>query len=80
MTEDQITYDRLKDLLKETLSARKGMHKASAARQALPPGSTRARVTTANARHASACEHYDRMRDALLKVFATAIGSGGLEW
>lgn len=43
------------------------MRRASETRRALPPGSSRARVTTANARWARACEHYDRLcaeRDA----------------
>lgn len=35
--------------------------KASEARAALPPGSTRARVTTANARWARAAEERDRV-------------------
>src|SRR3990167_8824027 len=37
------------------------MRAASERRRALPPGSSRARVTTANARWARACEHYDRL-------------------
>jgi len=35
--------------------------RASEARRALPAGSSRARVTTANARYATACEAYDRI-------------------
>lgn len=54
------------------LKARKAMQRASNARHALPPGSSRARVTTANARHATACEAYDRYRDALLALCAEA--------
>lgn len=36
------------------------VERRSEARRALPPGSTRARVTTANARWATACEARDR--------------------
>lgn len=37
------------------------VRKTSEARRALPPGSSRARVTTANARWATACEARDRV-------------------
>lgn len=40
--------------------AKKAMDKASAARLALPPGSSRARVTTANARLNTYCEAVER--------------------
>ena len=45
--------------------AQAASERAMDARGALPPGSSRARVTTANARWASAAEHRDRVRDAL---------------
>lgn len=40
------------------------MRKASDARWSLPPGSTRAKVTTANARWSTACEAVERLRRA----------------
>jgi hypothetical protein len=39
-------------------------------RRALPPGSSRARVTTANANWAQAAEHRDRISDLLDKAIA----------
>ncbi|NIO76642.1 MAG: hypothetical protein GTN69_12350 [Armatimonadetes bacterium] len=49
------------------------MQRASDARRALRPGSSRARVTTANARHATACEAYDRARDVLQELCGEAV-------
>lgn len=52
----------LEDVLaaaKRALAARKALERASDARRALPPGTPRGRVTTANARHARAAEAYD---------------------
>lgn len=48
----------------EFRAAWKAMRARSDARAALPPGSSRARVTTANARWHSACEHVERLRRA----------------
>lgn len=55
----------------ERLAARRVA--ASEARRALPAGSSRARVTTANARHASACEAFDRA----IRDIANALGATG---
>ena len=46
--------------LKALVSAERKALAAMAARAALPAGSSRARVTTANARWATACEARDR--------------------
>jgi len=46
--------------------------KASEARAALPPGSTRARVTTANARWARAAEERDRVAAQLTAEWEAA--------
>lgn len=48
--------------------------KAAAARAALPPGSSRARVTSANARWAVAAEARDRAAAALAKLEEEARG------
>lgn len=42
-------------------AAKAKMERASQRRRDLPPGSSRARVTTANARWATACEAYERL-------------------
>lgn len=47
--------------------------RASEARRALPPGSSRAKVTTANARWISAAEERDRLAAELLPETVTAI-------
>jgi hypothetical protein len=46
-------------------AAERSSAKASAARRALPAGSSRARVTTANARWMRAAEHRDLLRRQL---------------
>lgn len=46
--------------------------RTSAARQALPPGSSRARVTTANARWSTACEARDRRERELRTIWEAA--------
>lgn len=56
----------LRTLAKELEDAELAMLKASAARFALPGGSSRARVTTANARHSTKCEHRDRVEARLV--------------
>ena len=48
-------------LRKRLVAATKAAERASEARRALPPGSSRARVTTANARWAARCEERDRI-------------------
>ena len=47
------------------LAAYRASEKASKARQALPVGSSRARVTTANARWSNAAEYRDRLEAQL---------------
>lgn len=53
---------------REIAAAYTKMRAASEARRALPPGSSRARVTSANARWARACEHHDRLLAERAKV------------
>lgn len=49
------------DLLRDLRRATKDVQRTSERRRDLPPGSTRARVTTANARWSTACEARDRI-------------------
>lgn len=56
----------LRTLARQLEDAEKACIKATAARAALPAGSSRARVTTANARWATAAEHRDRCEAALV--------------
>jgi hypothetical protein len=51
----------LKNLRRDLARAEKASLKAAEARSKLPPGSSRACVTTANARWMRAAEHRDRM-------------------
>lgn len=67
------TLKGLLALTKTAMAAQEAMEKASRARASLPIGSSRAKVTTANARHASACEAYDRARDRLLEAIAKGL-------
>jgi hypothetical protein len=60
------------ELERELARAQRASEKASAARAALPPGSSRARVTTANARWMRAAEHRDRI---LAQLEAARAGS-----
>lgn len=56
---------------REIAAAHAKMRKASETRRALPAGSSRARVTTANARWMRACEHHDRLcseRDSIMET------------
>ena len=71
-----VTLKELHDMIKKTIDAQKRMNKASFARWSLPPGSSRARVTTANANHANACERYDRFREQLMTLLERAKGEG----
>jgi hypothetical protein len=50
-----------KQVARELAEARKKSERASEARYALPPGTSRARVTSANARWMRAAEHRDRL-------------------
>lgn len=59
------TYQRIAELSKELVAAQKKVERESASRMALPPGSTRARVTTANGRWMAICEHRDRLDEEL---------------
>lgn len=58
----------LERLKKELAKAQAESLKAAAARHALPPGSSRARVTTANARWASAAEARDRIQEQIERM------------
>lgn len=51
--------------VREYILAAKASERASVARRDLPPGSSRAKVTTANARWSSAAEHRDRLWNGL---------------
>lgn len=58
-------------------TAQRASTKASEARAALPAGSSRAKVTTANARWMRASEERDRKEDALVQALRNAIGALG---
>jgi hypothetical protein len=60
MAKTRTHYTGLLEALHELDTAERKSLAACAAREALPAGSTRARVTTANARWMSASEHRDR--------------------
>ncbi len=51
----------LQELEREIAAAEKAVERTSEARRKLEPGSSRARVTSANARYARACEAHDRL-------------------
>lgn len=53
----------LKVIEHQLKAAEKRLSNASQARRNLPPGSSRARVTTANARWSAAAEEYQRKLD-----------------
>ena len=65
MAKIQTRFDRLLDLTQQLVRAEAASLAACDARAALPPGSSRARVTTANARWARAAEHRDRALQSL---------------
>lgn len=73
--QEPITLAELKEAIATCIKYQKSMKRASAARAALPPGSSRARVTTANANHANACEAYDKRREFLISLMKRAIES-----
>jgi hypothetical protein len=64
----------LKRLEKQYADAVKDSAKWAERRRSLPPGSTRARVTTANARWAQAAEHRDRLQEELAAMRAKTGG------
>lgn len=59
------TEKEMRRLLK---AAHRDMRRASERRRDLPPGSSRARITTANARWSTACEHYWRLRGIAVEM------------
>lgn len=67
-----MTLDAWLDASKELRAARKKLTAASDRRFALPAGSSRAKVTTANARWAIAAEAVDRIENALRAEWHTA--------
>lgn len=72
----------LRTLARDLEAAELAMLKASSARAALPAGSSRARVTTANARWSTKCEHRDRVEARLVAAgvdmnVARIVGWGG---
>ena len=71
--------EKLARLLREFQSAEAASLRAMEARMALEAGSTRARVTSANAKWARAAEHRDRCR-AALEAYDAAHAPGGLLW
>jgi septal ring factor EnvC (AmiA/AmiB activator) len=75
MTTCTISVDvQVARLQRELAGAEKRSAKLAAARAALPPGSSRARVTTANARWARAAEYRDRVAAYLDKALVDGGG------
>lgn len=64
----QNRYDTLLAAVKRLHAAEAASLKRAEARAALPPGSTRARVTTANAQWARAAEDRDRCQEYLARL------------
>ncbi|EHQ63651.1 hypothetical protein PDENDC454_04269 [Paenibacillus dendritiformis C454] len=60
--------NQIAKLERQLAAAEKRTEKAAAARRSLGPGSTRARITTANARWAAAAEERDRIYEQLQKA------------
>lgn len=58
-------FEKIADMAKQLVEAQKKVLRESGKRQALPPGSTRAKVTTANARWMAICEERDRLEEEL---------------
>lgn len=63
---------RLDDLRRALRRVTRDSERAAAARAALPPGSSRARVTTANARWARHAEERDRLAREIADIEADA--------
>lgn len=61
VTDEVWRASEVRRLERELARAQKASTRASDARASLPPGSSRARVTTANARWMRAAEHRDRI-------------------
>jgi hypothetical protein len=82
-THYEIARRRVDDAFRALIRAQKACDKTCAARAALPAGSSRAKVTTANARWMSACEERYRREQALrdlgvdLAIVWTMSGIGG---
>ena len=72
-----VTLDAWLDADKELRAARKRLAAASERRRALPAGSSRAKVTTANARWATAAEAHDLIDRALRDRWEAAQASKG---
>ncbi len=64
----QVVWSRAARLLDELADAERKSVAASLRRRELPPGSSRARVTTANARWMSAAEHRDRVLERVREI------------
>lgn len=67
------TPDRITELRKALAKAQKQSMKCAERRHALPIGSSRARVTTANANWARAAEHRDRIADQLDRAITEVV-------
>lgn len=65
---------RLSALVRELERAADKQVRASRARAALPPGSSRARVTSANAKHGRACEAVTVARKTLMDALVASVG------
>ena len=65
VTKAHLRARAIEELCREYQRACVSVLKTSAARAAIPPGGSRARVTTANARWSTACEHRDRIEARL---------------
>jgi len=76
MTPAMEKYKHIYELSKQLVQAQRDVEKASARRRDLPAGSSRAKVTTANARWSTAAEERDRIWGALRSEFAMG-GSNG---
>lgn len=59
-------YKELAEIARLLVDCQSKVEKASERRMSLPPGSSRAKVTSANARYMAACENRDREHDILL--------------
>ena len=70
------TAAELRDLLGRYLKAQLASNAATEARAALLPGSSRAKVTTANARWANAAEHRDRCQEQVDRAIFRLIADG----
>lgn len=68
MSEDKQMDKEMGPLKRRLASAEKRLQMSSDARRSLPPGSSRARVTTANARLGSAAEEVQRIRDLIDQI------------